>query len=224
MVDRIVLTFIYLIGIVLLLAFNELNYRRLNVKGEITRKFAHFSTALATIPFPYIFASHWYVLALAAIFSAGLFFTQYKKQLNSIHDIERKSIGSFLLPIAIYVTFFISFKAGVKFMFVLPMMILAICDPIAAILGMSGWKGNGKITLFGLKTRKTYFGSAAFLITSFVISIIAIYFHRLSFDFKTFWLALVIAVISTLAELISWRGSDNLTIPLSVVIVLAIFS
>ena len=222
MIDKVVLTFLYFVGIVLLLTFNELIYRRLKLKGEATRKIAHFITALATIPFPYIFSSHWYVLALAIIFAAGLFMTRYKKQLNSIHDIERKSMGSFLLPIAVYVTFYISFKAGVKFIYILPMMILAVCDPIAAILGMSGWNGNGKITLFGWKTRKTYFGSAAFLFTSFVISVIALYYYRQSFDFKTFWLASVIAVVGTLSELICWRGSDNLTIPLSIAIVLLI--
>jgi len=223
MIDKITLTLLYLIGIALLLAFNELAYRKLKLKGEITRKFAHFSTALATIPFPYIFQSHWHVLALAAVFAIMLFLTRYKKQLNSIHDIERKSMGSFLLPIAVYVIFLISFKAGNKLMYILPMIILAVCDPIAAILGMSGWKGNGKIKLFGWKSRKTYFGSAAFLLTSFVISVIALYYYRQSFDLKTFWLALVVAVVGTLSELICWRGSDNLTIPLSVAIVLVIF-
>jgi dolichol kinase len=56
-----------------------------------------------------------------------------------------------------------------------------------------------------------------------VISIIALYFHRVSFDFKTFWLALVIAVAGTLGELFSWRGSDNLSIPMSIVLVLLLW-
>ncbi len=51
----VVLSFVYLVGIGLLLIFNELVYRRLNPTGEITRKFAHFVSVLATVPFPYIF-------------------------------------------------------------------------------------------------------------------------------------------------------------------------
>jgi len=223
MIDNITLTLLYLIGIALLLVFNELAYRRLKLKGEITRKFAHFSTALATIPFPYIFLSHWHVLVLAVIFAVVLFLTRSKKQLNSIHDIERKSMGSFLLPIAVYVVFYISFEMGNKLIYILPMIILAVCDPIAAILGMSGWKGNGNISFFRWKSRKTYFGSAAFLVTCFVISVIALYYYRQSFDLKTFWLALLIAIVGTLSELICWRGSDNLTIPVSVAIVLGFF-
>ncbi|MBT6765982.1 MAG: phosphatidate cytidylyltransferase, partial [Prolixibacteraceae bacterium] len=55
MVNIIVLSLVYLVGISLLLVFNELNYRRLKVKGEFTRKFAHFTSTLAVVPFPYIF-------------------------------------------------------------------------------------------------------------------------------------------------------------------------
>lgn len=219
----VVLSLVYLVGIVLLLAFNELNYRRLNLKGEFTRKFAHFMATLAVVPFPYIFPSHWYILVLAILFFAVLFITQFSKQLKSIHDIERKSIGSYLLPLSIYVTFLISNLLGNKFVYILPMLILAVCDPMAAILGINIKNYNGYIKLFGHKFNKTWLGSGAFLVTSFVISIIALYFHRVSFDFKTFWLAMVIAVVSTLGELFSWRGSDNLSIPMSVVLVLLLW-
>jgi dolichol kinase len=223
MANLIVLSFIYLMGISLLLAFNELNYRRLGVKGEITRKFAHFTSTLATIPFPYIFTSHWYVLVLALIFFAVLFITQNGKQLKSIHDIERKSIGSYLLPLSIYVTFWISSMLHNKFVYILPMLILGICDPMAAILGINIKNYNGRIKLFGHKFEKTWLGSGAFLFTSFIISVIALYFYHSVFNLKTFWLALLIAAISTLGEFFSWRGSDNLTIPLSVVLILVLF-
>ena len=223
MVNTVVLAFVYLLGIGILLIFNELNYRRLKVKGEITRKFAHFTATLATVPFPYIFTSHWYVLILAAIFFVVLFATQFGKQLKSIHDIERKSVGSYLLPFSIYITFLISCLLDNKFLYILPMLILAVCDPMAAILGMSTKKNNGKIKLFGIKTTKTVIGSCAFLVTSFIISLIALYFHRGVFDLKTFWLAMAVALAGTLAELVSWRGSDNLSIPISVVIVLILF-
>ena len=133
----VVLSVVYLVGIVLLLVFNELNYRRLNMKGEFTRKFAHFMATLAVVPFPYIFPSHWYILVLALLFFAVLFITQYSKQLKSIHDIERKSIGSYLLPLAIYVTFLISNLLDNKFIYILPMLILAVCDPMAVITSYS---------------------------------------------------------------------------------------
>jgi len=223
MKNLLILSFVYLIGIGLLLIFNELIYRRLDAKGEITRKFAHFASTLAVIPFPYIFPSHWYVLVLALLFAAVLFFTRNGKQLKSIHDIERKSVGSYLLPLSIYVTFLIFTLTGNKFLFILPMLILSICDPMAAILGINIKNYNGRIKIFGRKLNKTWLGSGAFLIASFIISIIALYFHRGVFDFETFWLAIMIAVVTMLSELISWRGFDNISIPLSAALVLAFF-
>jgi len=223
MTNIIVLSIVYLFGISLLLIFNELNYRRLKIEGEFTRKFAHFTSTLAVVPFPYIFPSHWYVLVLACVFFAVLLITQQIKQLKSIHDIERKSMGSYLLPFSIYLTFLISDLSGNKFIFILPMLILAISDPMAAILGINIVNYNGKIRFFGRKLMKTYLGSGAFFVSSFIITVIAYYFHFKVFDLNTFWLALTIAVMGTLAELISWRGSDNLTIPLSVVTVLVLF-
>ncbi len=219
----VVLSIVYLVGISLLLVFNELNYRRLKVKGEITRKFAHFTATLATVPFPYIFPSHWYILVLALLFFAVLLFTQHGTQLKSIHDIQRKSIGSYLLPLSIYISFLLSDIMDNKFIYILPMLILAISDPMAAILGINIKNFNGRIKVFGKKLNKTWLGSGAFFASSFVISILALYFNRGLFDLKAFWLSLLLATVTTLAELISWRGSDNLSIPLSAVGVLLLF-
>ena len=223
MTEQIALTFIFLVALSLLLVFTELVYRRLGVKGEITRKFAHFTATLSTVTFPYIFNDHWYVLALAIIFFVLLYISRNGVQLKSIHDIERISVGSYLLPVSIYLTFLISFNLNERLFFILPMLILAICDPMAGILGLEVQKYNHKIRFFGWKLQKTWLGSGSFLVSSFIISIIAIYFNRMVLDVKTFWLALGIAVIATLAELISWRGSDNLFIPMSVLIMLVLF-
>jgi len=220
--NTIVLSFVYLAGISMLLISNELIYRKFSPEGEITRKFAHFSSVLATLPFPYFFPSHWYILALAALFAVVLFSTRRGKLLLSIHGIERKSIGSYLLPIAIYVTFLIAELLDNKFLFILPILILAVCDPLAAILGMSNTHFNRRIRIAGITLNKTWLGTGSFLVSSFVISILALYFYREVFDFKTFWLAALVAVVTMFAEMISWRGSDNLSIPLSAVLVLVL--
>ncbi|RIH65798.1 phosphatidate cytidylyltransferase [Mariniphaga sediminis] len=221
--NQIALTFIFLIAITFLLVFNELVYRRLGLKGEITRKFAHFTATLSTITFPYLFNDHWYVLVLASIFFIVLFISRHGTQLKSIHDIDRKSAGSYLLPLSIYLTFLISIKLDNKFLYILPILILAICDPMAGILGINLKNYNHKIQVLGYKTRKTWLGSGSFLMSSFIISLIALYFYRMVFDLKTFWLALGIAVVGTLIELFSGRGTDNLFVPLSVLLMLVVF-
>ncbi len=217
------LTLVFLIAILLLLIFNEMVYRRLHPKGEITRKLAHFLATLSTVTFPFLFDHHLYVLVLAVIFFALLFLSRKTRHLKSIHDIERKSLGSYLLPLAIYLTFLVSHILGNPFLFILPILILAICDPVAGILGMNLMVYNHQIRIFKWKLNKTSTGSIAFFVSSFIISIIALYFYRMSFDPKTFWVALLVASAGTLTEMLSWKGTDNLFIPMSVLLVLLIF-
>jgi len=215
-----IISIIYFVGIVILLIANELYYRYLGVKGEYSRKFAHITATLATLPFPYIIPSHWYILVLALIFFVVLYITQRSTFLNSIHDIRRRSIGSYLLPVAIYITFLISSLFGSKILFILPMLILAICDPVAAIVGMSVKKFNRNIRLGRYTLQKTWLGSAGFLVSSFILTIIALYIHFGVLNLKTIYISLMIGVAGTIAELASWRGSDNITIPLSVQFIL----
>lgn len=221
--NQLALMFIFMTGIICLLVFNEMVYRQLGLKGEITRKFAHFTATLSTTTFPYLFKDHWYVLAMAAFFFIILFISRNGTQLKSIHDIDRKSVGSYLLPASIYLTFLLSHLLENKFLFILPMLILAISDPMAGILGLNLKKHNYHIRLFGMRLEKTVLGTLSFLISSFLISLVALYFHRMAFDLKTFWLALLVSIFSTLSELFSRKGFDNFLIPFSVILTLIIF-
>ncbi|MFW5773538.1 MAG: phosphatidate cytidylyltransferase [Tangfeifania sp.] len=220
--NQIVLTVLFLFGITFLLIFNELVYRRLGLKGEITRKFAHFTGALSTITFPYLFKSHWYVLILGLIFFIVLFISRNHTYLKSIHDIDRKSLGSYLLPVSIYLTFLAADLMDNQFLFILPILVLAICDPVAGIMGINLQQYNHKIKIFKLKLNKTWLGSLSFFVSCLIISIIALYFNQQGFTMKTFGLALVVALVSTLTEMFSWRGTDNLVIPMSVLLVLVL--
>lgn len=215
-----IISIIYFVGIFILLIANELYYRHLGIKGEYSRKFAHITATLATLPFPYIIPSHWYILVLALIFFVVLYLTQRSTFLNSIHDIRRRSIGSYLLPASIYLTFLISSKLDSKILFILPMLILAISDPVAAITGMSVKKYNKNVQIAGYTLQKTWLGSAGFLVSSFIITIIALYIHFGTINLKTIYISLVVGLIGTIAEMLSWRGSDNLSIPLGVQLVL----
>lgn len=210
----------YFAGISLLLLLNEVNYQWFKVKGEYSRKVAHVIATLATLPFPYLFSSHWYVLGLALLFFAVLWFTQGSKHLNSIHDINRPSIGSYLLPVAIYCTFLIYTYIGDPVMYILPITILAICDPVAAISGMSMKKHNRSLSLPGIPSKKTVAGSMAFFLSSGLISVVLLSWGQEGSIIKVVYVSVIIAFVGTLAELFSWRGSDNLTIPLSIQLVL----
>src|SRR5690606_9242946 len=149
--NQIALTIIYLIAIIFLLVFTELIYRRLGLKGEVTRKIAHFTATLSTITFPYLFTDHWYVLILALFFFVILFISKHGTQLKSIHDITRKSMGSYLLPVSIYITFYFALRLEHRFYYILPIMILAISDPAAGIMDINMKIYSHRIRIFGYK-------------------------------------------------------------------------
>jgi phytol kinase len=195
-------------------------YRRLGMTGEVTRKFAHFTATLSAISFPFLFTDHWYVLALAIIFFVVLFISRRTQYLNSINAIERASFGSFLLPVSIYITFLVSYIYDDLQLYILPMLILAISDPAAGILGINIKRFNHRIKIFSWKLQKTWLGSLTFFISSFWISILVLYYTRSHFDLVTFGIALTIALVSTAIEMFSIRGTDNLFIPIGVISVL----
>jgi len=221
--DQIIVTFIFLIALSLLLVITEMIYRKLRLRVELTRKFAHTTATLSTLSFPYLFGSHWYIFALVVFFCAVLYFSKRQTRLKSIHDVRRSSAGSYLLPVGIYVTYVLANSAGNDFMFILPILVLAISDPFAGLMGMYGRKSNYKITIFGKKLDKTRDGTLGFLISCFVISVVALSLYRMDLNVEIIGLAAGIAVFSSFVELVSGKGSDNVSVPVSVLIMLIIF-
>jgi dolichol kinase len=86
---------------------------------------------------------------------------------------------------------------------------LAFADPMAAIIG----RRFGRIRLVNGRSLE---GSLTFIVTGFVaaITVLAIYYPEVSWGAKAA-LALGGAIPSAVAELVSRRIDDNLSIPLS---------
>jgi dolichol kinase len=89
-------------------------------------------------------------------------------------------------------------------------------------LGINLQQYNNRIKLFGRELQKTWLGSLSFFVSCFIISLIALYFNLEQINLRIFTIAFTVAIVSTLAEMLSWKGSDNLFIPLSVLLVLVI--
>jgi len=197
------------VGFLFLFSIGELLLKFFKVSAEISRKFAHITSGLLACAFPFAFDSHWWVMAICTSFLGLLYLSAKFNFLKSINSVERKTYGSVLYPIAIYICFFLNqlfTKGSGQFQFYFTsVLILAISDPLAAIIG-------GNYPLFRFKkiaTGKSVGGALAFFISTFIIS-----YSFLNFDDKIL-ISLVISLLSTLVELISSNGFDNLFIPLS---------
>lgn len=218
----IVLQFIGLFSFLFLTG--EILYRALKIQGELTRKFAHLSCGLITLLFPVFLTELWQVAAISLSFLLLLLVSFKWNILPSINNVPRKTYGSVLFPISVFICFlfFNSIKKQTSlhfhpyFYFYLPMVVLAVSDPLAALVGKHFNKE---------KYGKTLTGSSAFAISSFIIcSLLMEYFAVDSFIAVTvLFYATVASFISTIAERYSRSGWDNFTIPASLILLIWCF-
>jgi len=195
----------------------EILYHRLHVKAEITRKIVHIGTGLLTLLFPVLLSSHWWVLLLCGSFFLLLVLSMRYHLLKSIHAIDRRSVGSLVYPVIVYGCFLAwekiekPIQPGYSFFYV-PILVMALADPAAALTGKSWPKGVFKIG----NERKSLSGSSAFFIVALIVACCFFYFSSgYSFE-RSFTDAILIALISAVVEAVSRNGFDNLTIPVSV--------
>jgi phytol kinase len=198
-----------------LFGFAEWLYHRKNVPSEWTRKIVHFGTGILTLLFPVFLESHWQVLALCGSFLLLLIASLRFRFLPSINDIDRTSHGSILYPVVVYACFllYVASQQGL-IVFYLPILILAICDPVAALVGKRYPRGVYRV----LGSKKTLSGSLAFFAVCILVTTLAFY----SFDITSTAYPshpghmILIPMVAAAAEAVGVKGTDNLTIPASV--------
>lgn len=195
----------------------EILYRK-GANAETTRKFVHFGGAFVTIFFPFIITSHWTVLALAVGFAIIMLITKKVGILQSVHGVERKSDGAIYHPIAIYTCFLYSQILNQPMFYVISILILAISDALAALVGKS-YGANEYLVEVG--TRKTIEGSVTFFLTSFLIVHLILLLATQTGRTESVLIALLISVTVTVFEGVSLKGADNLFIPLGTMFILS---
>lgn len=202
----------YSLGFLGLFGLGELIYHVFKAPVEISRKFVHLGTGIITLSFPLVLNTHWSVLTLTLSFILLLSISIQLGWFKSINAIDRVSKGSVLYPIIIYITFLFYRKFDDLLFFYLPILILAISDPMAALFGKR-WP-YGKYRIF--REKKTIVGSSAFFISSFIICL------AFAAPLREGWIEalvipLIVSLVATITEAASQRGWDNFFIPLSVI-------
>jgi phytol kinase len=198
----------FTVAYILLLIFCEIINRKLKVDVEYTRKLSHVASVFAAlIFFPIVFKNVGYALALSVLFFVLLVIAKVKKWIPSVDDVERKTGGSYFLAFGLGATYFVSVLFESSTAFTLALLIFAISDPLAGIVGAKWIKST--IVYEG----KTIAGSLAFLFSALFICLLV--FHSV-YGNPLMALSLMIALTATVVELVSIRGTDNFTVPLVV--------
>ncbi len=220
--------------LMVVLAASTLIAKRGWVTPEQSRKIIHVALGGYSLTFPWIFTHVWEVLATVTL-ALGVFTLArgvFRSRLGEgLHSVERQSYGEVLFAVSVALLF--SLQEGHyitvsqhgstpwgPLLYVLPLAMLTVCDAASALVGAE----YGRKTFTVETGRKSWEGVIVFVLTGWLVSMIAYLVFTDVGRSEVILVSFIAAAFGTLLEAASWRGMDNLFIPLGLYIVLAKFS
>ncbi|NVK03907.1 MAG: phosphatidate cytidylyltransferase [Flavobacteriia bacterium] len=195
---------------------SELLYHRFKVDGEVTRKISHVGTGLIILVFPFVLQVHWEALILCVAFILLLLLSMKFDFFQGINKVKRKTYGSLLYPIAVYVVFRFYLLSEELISFYIPVLLLALSDPLAALVGRR-WP----IRQYSIRGDvKSVMGAIVFFLSAFLISSLLMMSLTDLPPADVLSASVFLALLTAAVEAVSGRGVDNLTIPLAAMLVL----
>ncbi len=180
---------------------------------ELSRKAIHVGMGLVCLSFPWVFHEKWPVIVLAVLAVAGLGAMRLVPALRKdwggvLGGVERQSLGEFYFPVAVCAVFLL---AGPNtLLYVIPVLTLTVADSVGALIGIRYGFARYR-TDEGLKSAE---GSVAFFTAAFLSCHIPLLLFSNTGRAESLLIGLTAGFVVMLLEAISWRGQDNLIIPL----------
>ncbi len=212
--DWLVLGGFMVLILTLLVAADVLRRNRL-ASPEVTRKTVHLLTGILILACPFIFQSAVPLLVLAILFVIINYLALRYNLFPGIHVDSRPTLGTVFYPISFFILLLLYWERNPLALLV-GMSLLAIADVCAALAGENA---RTPISLPVPGDQKTVQGALAMLGSSTLLTFSVFYLVGPQQNFTPTWLwllliAFTIALLATAAETVSWRGSDNLSVPL----------
>lgn len=193
--------------------------KHLGLAPELKRKTVHVLTGLVSLTFPWLFSSALPVIlmiSLSLLAMAALRLPWLRKHSIStvLHDVQRRSYGEFYLLISVGLLFTLS--VGQPVLYVLPLSVVALADTASALIGMR----YGKLHFTVADGLKSLEGSAAFFVVTLLASLIILMLMTDAPDINIIALSVLVAGYTTAVESDSWKGLDNIFVPVGAHILL----
>ncbi len=193
--------------------------KHLNVSAEIQRKVIHASLGLYALTFPWIFTETWEVTVLCGITILLMILIRtvpvLHEQLGScLHAVKRISWGEIFFAFSVGILF--ALKGDQNVFYILPLLILTLSDAAAALVGTVYARSSFRVA----EGVKSWEGTTFFFLTSWILSLIVLLtFSDLPRE-SVALVAMIIALFGALIEATSWRGLDNLFVPIGIFLLL----
>lgn len=182
---------------------------------EVVRKSLHVAMGVATLSFPWLFSSAWAVVSLAVL--SALFLTaierlpHWRNSLGQVvAGVQRRSWGTVFFALAVTLVFAMS--GGDPLLYCVPVAMLTFGDSLAALVGHR----FGMVKFQTGEGRKSWEGAGAMLAVTFLVVLAGLLLWPpvgMSWMEKVL-AALLLGLVGMSVEAVSWRGLDNLFLPL----------
>lgn len=206
---------ILLSGLVFVIFISEIVRKKRLWTIKVTRKFVHILTGIFIAFAPFLMSSSYPLLIVAGSFVIFNLIAIKNNWMPGMHATDKISYGTVFYPISFFLLIALLWN-GYKSILVVSMLIMAIADAVAAMVGES--IRNPKTYQFSGE-KKSVQGSLAMFLATLLITFVGLKFF-LKFDnlsitwFHAFWFSVITALVATGCESLSFKGSDNLSVPL----------
>lgn len=192
--------------------------RKKVVGPELKRKSFHVISGSFIAFWPWLMS--WRVIELLALgMLIGVVANYQLGAFNFRKGLGRKTYGDAFLAVAIVAA---AYFAGSKIFFALAILNVSLADGLAALIGKRYGK-NWRYQVFG--QAKTVIGTMTFWLVSLIVAAVALLFakHQISFN-DYVWMIILLPPIMAALENFSFLGIDNLTVPLTAIAILSVFT
>lgn len=183
------------------------------VDAELARKLVHMGMGTVCLAFPWIFHGAKAVWALAAMAVTSLLAVRIIPPLRArfgavLGGVSRVSWGELYFPCAVATVF--TLAMGDRAAFCAPVAILTYADAAGALVGQR-W---GRVRYQAVESTKSLEGSlAVFAVTWISAALVLVALGRVPLE-RALLIGVVMALFAAVVEAVSWRGLDNLLLPL----------
>ncbi|MDQ3094301.1 MAG: hypothetical protein M3Q70_03970 [bacterium] len=181
------------------------------LKGEAGRKFIHILGGVWIALWP-LFLPMPHIAVLSAGLLIGLVISRLLHIFHAVYDVKRRTYGEYFYPIAILLC---AVLAEARWHFAAAVLILAVADGLAAVVGTRYEKRTKVYHVW--EAKKTILGTAVYFASCVVVFIAVGGIYAQVLPIVTI---LLMSILATLSENILPFGTDNLIIPLSIVLLL----
>ncbi|MDE2597004.1 MAG: hypothetical protein KGL44_09015 [Sphingomonadales bacterium] len=183
--------------------------------AEVQRKCVHVMVGLFAMALPFLLPGKWPVVVLVLLALAAMLVLRFSSGFlggagAAIHSVERRSFGDIWLAVAVGFLFLRS--EGHYILFGLPLAIITLSDAAAALTGST----YGRLRFATEGGEKSWEGVIAFTMVGWITAMAMLLLFSDAPRGNVIVLGLVIAAFGAMVEAISWRGLDNLFVPLAI--------